>query len=55
VLSICTCGLSQTFPMCDGAHKKAREHEQPGTLYIYDATRQHVVETRPDVDHLPSP
>ena len=27
-LSICTCGLSQKFPLCDGAHKVAREIEK---------------------------
>ncbi len=32
---ICQCGLSKTFPMCDGAHKRARDEEE-GKLYIYD-------------------
>lgn len=42
-ISICTCGLSQKFPLCDGAHKAARVSEQPGMLYTYDASRTSVV------------
>ncbi len=44
---ICGCGLSQNLPFCDGAHKTCRG-EDPDTLYVYDADRQTVVETRPD-------
>ncbi|MBC7834798.1 MAG: CDGSH iron-sulfur domain-containing protein [Phycisphaerales bacterium] len=47
LISICACGLSKNFPFCDGAHKGCRS-EQPGTLYVYDAQNQQVVETRPD-------
>jgi CDGSH-type Zn-finger protein len=59
-LSICTCGLSRKFPLCDGAHKSARATEQPGTLYVYNHDRTAVIETRPDlpdspVDHPPQP
>ncbi|MBL0928494.1 MAG: CDGSH iron-sulfur domain-containing protein [Phycisphaerales bacterium] len=45
---ICACGLSQTMPMCDGAHKGCRASEQPGRLYVYDAARKTVVEERED-------
>lgn len=47
-LSICTCGLSQKYPICDGAHKAARASEQPGVLYIYNDARTTVVEERAD-------
>lgn len=48
VLSICTCGLSQNFPICDGSHKAARASEQAGMLYVYNDARTQVVEVRPD-------
>lgn len=48
-VSVCACGLSQKFPICDGAHKACRVSEQPGVLYVYDATRTRVIEERPDV------
>lgn len=44
---ICGCGLTKNFPFCDGSHKNCKS-EQPGTLYVYDADKQSVVETRPD-------
>lgn len=42
---ICACGLSRNLPFCDGTHKGCVS-EQPGTLYVYDESRQNVVETR---------
>lgn len=46
---ICACGLSQTFPICDGSHKACRLAEtEPGKLYIYDTDRRTIVETRDD-------
>jgi len=44
---ICSCGLSQKLPYCDGTHKSCRD-EVAGTLYVYDADRKIVDETRPD-------
>ena len=32
---VCACGLTQSGPLCDGSHKKARQ-EEPGKLYIYN-------------------
>lgn len=45
---VCACGLSKTYPICDGAHKLACPAEKPGVLYVYDADRTRVVEERPD-------
>jgi len=46
---VCACGLSQNYPICDGAHKGCRIAEQPGKLYIYDRDRKTVTETRDEV------
>lgn len=55
-ISICACGLSRTFPICDGAHKQARLVEtDPSALYVYDADRRVIVETRVDVPPPPEP
>jgi len=32
---ICMCGLSKTYPFCDGHHKLARKSEQEGKVYAY--------------------
>lgn len=48
-ISICACGLSQKFPLCDGAHKACRVSEEPGKLYIYDRDRRNVIDIREDV------
>jgi len=47
-ISICACGLSKTFPFCDGAHKTTAKLEQPGRLYQYDPTTFAVV--RDEID-----
>jgi CDGSH-type Zn-finger protein len=53
-ISICACGLSRTFPICDGTHKQARLVEtDPNALYVYDADRRIIVETRSDVPPPP--
>lgn len=33
---VCACGLSRTFPLCDGSHKLTAKVEQPGKVYHYD-------------------
>jgi CDGSH-type Zn-finger protein len=33
---VCMCGLSKNLPHCDGSHKLAKQHEQPGKLYRYE-------------------
>lgn len=34
-ISLCACGVSQKFPICDGAHKRCKD-ETPGVLYEYN-------------------
>jgi len=55
-ISICACGLSRTFPLCDGSHKAARLVEtDPGALYVYDPERLNVVDVRRDVPPVEPP
>jgi CDGSH-type Zn-finger protein len=35
VLSLCTCGVSAKFPLCDGGHKACKD-EDANTDYVYD-------------------
>lgn len=53
-ISICACGLSQKFPICDGAHKGCRVSEEPGYVYTYDPVTKQVIGRTPD-DHPPAP
>lgn len=45
---VCACGLSQTFPICDGSHKACKATEpDPAATYIYDDSRRTIVGVRP--------
>ena len=33
---ICMCGLSRTYPFCDGHHKLARKQEADGKVYVWN-------------------
>lgn len=35
---MCACGISATFPICDGSHK-ACAGEEEGRVYVYGADR----------------
>lgn len=47
-VAICQCGLSATYPFCDGSHRATRD-EDPEACYRYegddDANPRHAVET----------
>lgn len=46
ILSICACGISKTFPLCDGAHKRCRT-EEPDHVYTYDSVSGAVISKSP--------
>jgi CDGSH-type Zn-finger protein len=48
MIFVCACGLSKTFPLCDGTHKAKCAAEQPGMLYTYDPVSKEVTDCRPD-------
>lgn len=48
VLSICGCGLSKKFPICDGTHKGCKA-EEPNHVYTYDPVTGAVVSKTPMV------
>jgi CDGSH-type Zn-finger protein len=43
-VSICMCGLSSKFPICDGNHKKIVDEDDE--LYIYD---ENLVKTKVEI------
>lgn len=40
---VCACGLSKTFPLCDGTHKTTCKLEQEGFEYVYNPVTLEVV------------
>ena len=46
IVSVCACGLSARFPICDGAHKGCKD-EVPGFVYTYDSVTRAVIDKRP--------
>ena len=44
---VCACGLSATFPFCDGTHKGCTA-EEPGSVYTYDPVTKKPIDRRPE-------
>ena len=42
---ICMCGLSNTYPLCDGSHSSTRS-EDDSELYVYDDAHNQSISTQ---------
>ncbi|RQH02026.1 CDGSH iron-sulfur domain-containing protein [Natrarchaeobius oligotrophus] len=48
-VAVCQCGLSASFPFCDGTHRRT-EDEADGVTYVYDDGEREAVERIVTVD-----
>jgi len=44
---VCACGVSRTYPICDGSHKTCRQ-EEPGHVYRYEPQTLEVIQKSAD-------
>jgi CDGSH-type Zn-finger protein len=42
-VAVCQCGLSASFPFCDGSHRRTRGEDE-GTTYVYEDGERRAVE-----------
>lgn len=44
---VCGCGLTKSFPLCDGSHKACAK-EDGSKLYTYDKAGEKIIDERAD-------